>query len=280
MSPYIQSLRIRTLPLSVAGIVLGTGLAGWSNWLVFGLAVATTLCLQILSNLSNELGDALKGTDADQQGREAYGLQAGTITVKQMKGMIIFFIGLSMIFGTALVYASLPLFSVPFFVFLGLGVLAIVGAMTYTLGKHSYGYKGLGDLGVFLFFGLLSTLGGYYLQTQTLSAEVVWCGVAIGLPCVGVLNLNNIRDMMHDREHSKRTFASLLGPLGAHIYHYLLLFACLLIFICLGHYWVACVTPIWVWHIRYIGTHTGRELDLQMPVLMFSTLLVAMLGWF
>lgn len=288
MNPYIQSLRLRTLPLSVAGIVLGTGLAGWCNWTVFGLAVATTLCLQILSNLSNELGDALKGTDADQQGREAYGLQAGTITVRQMKRMIGLFIGFSILFGSALVYAAFwksPISNLQSsisnsMVFLGLGALAIIGAMTYTLGKHSYGYMGLGDLGVFLFFGLLSTLGGYYLQAQTLTAEVVWCGVAIGLPCVGVLNLNNIRDMMHDREHKKRTFASLLGPLGAHVYHYGLLLGCLLIFICLGHYWVACVMPIWVWHIRYVGTHTGRELDLQMPVLMFSTLLVAMVGWF
>ena len=110
MNPYIQSLRLRTLPLSVAGIVLGAGLAYLSPFnfhlSTFILAVLTALCLQILSNLSNELGDALKGTDADQHGREAYGLQAGTITVKQMKAMIGLFIGLSVLFGTALIYAA------------------------------------------------------------------------------------------------------------------------------------------------------------------------------
>ena len=110
MNPYIQSLRLRTLPLSVAGIVLGSGLAYLSPFnfhlSTFILAVLTALCLQILSNLSNELGDALKGTDADQHGREAYGLQAGTITVKQMKAMIGLFIGLSVLFGTALIYAA------------------------------------------------------------------------------------------------------------------------------------------------------------------------------
>lgn len=280
MSPYIQSLRLRTLPLSVSGIILGTGLAGWCNWTVFGLAVATTLCLQILSNLCNELGDAMKGTDADQHGREAYGLQAGTITMRQMVRMIEIFIGLSVVFGTALVWMAFgTLNSEASWVFLGLGALAIVGAIKYTLGKHSYGYMGLGDLGVFLFFGLLSTLGAYYLQVQNLTPEVVWCGVAIGLPCVGVLNLNNIRDMNNDRAHNKRTLASMLGYTGAKIYHTCLLVGCLVLFLCFGHFWVIVVTPIWAWHMWFIWTHEGSALDRQMPVLMLSTGLISCLGW-
>ena len=278
MNPYITSLRLRTLPLSVAGIILGSGLAGFSHFGVFLLAVSTALCLQILSNLSNELGDAQKGTDANQHGREAYGLQAGTITQKQMKGMILLFAGLAIVSGLALLWAAFgSLFCMQSLVFIGLGALAIVGAITYTLGKHSYGYIGLGDLGVFLFFGLLSTIGSYYLQTQTVTWEVVWCGIAIGLPCVGVLNLNNIRDMQNDIVHGKRTFASLLGPVGARIYHYLLLLFCLMIFIIEGHYWVGCVVPVWAWHIRMLGTH-NEMLDKQMPVLMFSTLLVSILA--
>ena len=274
-------MRLRTLPLSVSGIILGSGLAypninGW----VFVLAICTTLSLQILSNLSNELGDALKGTDSDQHQREAYGLQAGTITVPQMKEMIGLFIGLCIAFGTALVWTAFgTLLCVESIIFLGLGGLAIIGAMSYTLGKHSYGYIGLGDLGVFLFFGLLSTIGAYFLQTHTVTSGVIWCGVAIGLPCVGVLNLNNIRDMSNDRKHGKRTFASLLGPVGARIYHYLLLLFCLMIFVCTGHYWVGCIVPVWGWHIRFIGTHQ-ETLDKQMPVLMFSTLIVAVLALF
>lgn len=283
MNPYIHSLRLRTLPLSVAGIILGSGLSygsGSFSWTVCIFAILTAISLQILSNLSNELGDAQKGTDTDQQGREAYGLQAGTITVTQMKAMIGLFIGLSILLGTLLIWAAFgTLLCIQSIIFIGLGSLAIIGAMTYTLGKHNYGYIGLGDLGVFLFFGLLSTIGAYYLQTQTLSAEVMWCGIAIGLPCVGVLNLNNIRDMINDRAHGKRTFASLLGPVGARIYHYLLLLVCLMIFIFEGHYWVGCVVPVWAWHIRYVGTHTDT-LDKQMPVLMFSTLLVAILAIF
>ena len=288
MSPYIQSLRLRTLPLSMSGIILGSGLAysatesieggEWHFWLVFVFAILTTLSLQILSNLCNELGDAQKGTDSDQHQRAAYGLQAGTITVEQIKGMIWLFVGLCVMFGLALIYCAFgSLLTLQSIVFIGLGMLAMAGAVMYTLGKHSYGYIGLGDLGVFLFFGLLSTMGAYYLQAQTMSGEVFWCGAAIGLPCVGVLNLNNIRDMANDRAHGKRTFASLLGPSGARLYHYLLLVFCLLIFVLTGHYWVALIVPVLVWHMWFVGTHT-EGLDTQMPVLMFTTLIVAFLA--
>lgn len=282
MNPYIQSLRLRTLPLSVSGIILGTGLAYHSalciEWSVFILAILTTLSLQILSNLCNELGDALKGTDAEQKERAVYGLQAGTITEQQMKGMIWLFLGLCVLLGTALIYCAFgTLFNIQGLGFLFLGLLAILGAIKYTLGKHSYGYVGLGDLGVFLFFGLLSTMGAFYLQTQTMTWEAAWCGAAIGFPCVGVLNLNNIRDMDNDRLHGKHTFASLLGPIGGRVYHTCLLTGCLTIFALYGHRWTLCVLPIWAWHLWYVWTHS-EKLDLQMPVLMFSTLIVSILA--
>ncbi|MCR5049775.1 MAG: 1,4-dihydroxy-2-naphthoate octaprenyltransferase [Paludibacteraceae bacterium] len=292
MNPFIQSLRLRTLPLSMSGIILGTGLAWRSNTLamdyfsfaIFGLAILTTLSLQILSNLSNELGDAQKGTDTNQHGRAAYGLQAGTLTFAQIKGMIVLFIGLSVLFGTALVFMAFwasPAMTndqsavINSIVFLGLGLLAIIGAMTYTLGKHSYGYMGLGDLGVFLFFGLLSTMGSYYLQTQTMTTEVVWGAIALGLPIVGVLNLNNVRDMCNDRAHGKRTLASMMGKKGGKIYQTCLLVICLVIFACLGHLWTLLILPIWAWHVYYIFTHDEGQLDVQMPVLMFSTLVLS-----
>lgn len=300
MSPYITSLRLRTLPLSVAGIILGSGLAYSLSPFTFQLstfllAVLTALCLQILSNLSNELGDALKGTDADQHGRQAYGLQAGTITMQQMKRMIILFVVLSILFGSALIFTAFgspivncfqssinrPIVNrqiVNILIFLGLGLLAIIGAIKYTLGKHSYGYMGLGDLGVFLFFGLLSTMGAYYLQTQTLTWEVFWAGVAVGLPCVGVLNLNNIRDMNNDRAHHKRTFACALGPKGARIYHSLLLLSAMTIMVLYGHYWTLCVLPVWCWNLWFLWTQPESKLDKQMPVLMFSTLVFSVLA--
>ena len=280
MNKYIPSLRLRTLPLSMSGIILGTGLARPNiDWFVFGWALLTTLSLQILSNLSNELGDAQRGTDAEQQGRAAYGLQTGALTEKEMKRMIVLFIFLNIVFGLALVLTAFDTFFCwKSAVFLGLGALAIVAAMTYTLGKHNYGYKGFGDLGVFLFFGLLSTMGGYYLQTQTITTEVVLAAVAIGLPIVGVLNLNNIRDMDNDLQHGKRTFASLLGKTGGKIYHICLLTICFALFVWLQKYWVLCALPVIVWHVIYIFRHEGHELDLQMPVLMFTTIAIAALA--
>lgn len=288
MSPYIQSLRLRTLPLSMSGIILGAGLAwhhfAWSiscwDVLVFVFSICTTLSLQILSNLSNELGDAQKGTDTEQNERVAYGLQAGTITMKQIKGMIWLFVGLCILFGTALIYCAFGnLFAAQSLVFFGLGALAMIGSVTYTLGKHSYGYMGLGDLGVFIFFGLLSTMGAYYLQAQTMSWEVFACAVAIAMPIVGVLNLNNIRDMANDRAHGKRTFASWLGPIGGRVYHTAMLIVCLVLFAAFGHYWALCITPIWGWHVWYIWTH-NEKLDIQMPVLMFTSLIIAVLAIF
>ena len=136
---------------------------------------------------------------------------------------------------------------------------------------------GLGDLGVFLFFGLLSTLGAYYLQAQTITWEVVALGAAIGMPCVGVLNLNNIRDMRNDREHGKKTFASFLGPVGGRIYQSGLLIVCLTLFAGFGHVWTLCVVHVWTWHLWFIWTHE-QHLDMQMPILMFSTLIVAVLA--
>jgi len=279
LKKYIPSLRLRTLPLSVSGIILGAGLAWPIDWYVFGWAILTTLSLQILSNLSNELGDALKGTDSEQHGRAAYGMQAGTITVEEMKKMIGVFIFLSIVFGSALVLTAFDTFlCVPALVFLGLGALAIIGAMTYTLGKHNYGYKGLGDLGVFLFFGLLSTMGSYYLQTKSLNIEVVLAAVAIAMPNVGVLNLNNIRDIDNDLKHGKRTMAARLGKTGGKIYHALLLTVCFALFMYLQKWLVLAALPMIVWHVWYIFRHEGHELDIQMPVLMFTTLAIAVLA--
>ena len=282
---YLPSLRLRTLPLSMSGIILGSGLAyplaGESPrcWLIIPLALLTTVCLQILSNLSNELGDALRGTDSEQTGREAYGMQAGLITVDEMKRMIGLFIALSVLFGTLLVWSAFgTLWCVQGVVFLLLGALAIVGAMTYTLGKHNYGYKGLGDLGVFLFFGLLSTMGSFYLLAHCLTCEAVLAAVAIAMPNVGVLNLNNVRDMENDIAHGKRTLASRLGKTGGKIYHTLLLVLCMGLFVGIGKYWVLCALPILAWHVWYIFRHEGHDLDIQMPVLMFTTLGIAMLA--
>ncbi len=290
LSACIQSFRLRTLPLSMSGIILGGGLAYHyltanqtfcltHYCLVFFLALLTTLSLQILSNLSNELGDADHGTDDGQDARVAYGLQSGAITYKEMKMLIRLFVGLCIVFGTALVWTAFgTLLSVRSVVFLGLGLLAIIGSMTYTLGKYNYGYRGFGDLGVFLFFGLLSTMGSFYLQTYTLTTDALLSAVAIALPIVGVLNLNNIRDMDNDRAHGKHTFAGWLGKKGGKIYHTCLIVCSLVIFTCLWHYLTLLALPVLIWHLIYIWRHEDGMLDRQMPVLMFTSIALAILA--
>lgn len=264
----------------MAGIILGTGYAMPEfAWDVFLFAILTTLSLQILANLCNEVGDAQHGTDDGQQARVAYGLQSGAITLREMWGCIYVFIGLCVLFGTILVWRSFgTLLCIQSLVFLVLGALAIVGAMTYTMGRHAYGYHGFGDLGVMVFFGLVSGVGSYYLQAKVLNMEIFEAAFAIGMPIVGVINLNNIRDMDNDVAHGKITLAARLGKQQAKVYHACLLVCSLVTFMGLGHYWVLLVAPVWAWHLRDVFAHEGAELDRQMPVLMFSTLVLAVLA--
>ncbi|MBO4467273.1 MAG: 1,4-dihydroxy-2-naphthoate octaprenyltransferase, partial [Bacteroidales bacterium] len=170
MKAAIKSMRLRTLPLSMAGVLLGILLAV-SNYKVdvwtAVLILLTTICLQILSNLSNELGDVLRGTDtADRQGPQ-YGLNSGEMTVDQMKVLIGIFVGLCILFGTLMTWRAFgTLWDLTPILVLMLGAAAIAGAMKYTLGHNPYGYRAKGDIYVFLFFGIVSVLGAYFVCTQ------------------------------------------------------------------------------------------------------------------
>lgn len=280
MRKYIQSFRLRTLPLSISGIILGTAIAypKIDVW-VFILAILTTLSLQILSNLANELGDARHGTDEQQEGRVAYGLQAGAISEQQMVRCIVVFSFLSAILGVLLIYSSFgTLFALYPLIFLLLGLLAIIAALKYTLGKKPYGYQGFGDLSVFIFFGLVSTLGAFFLQTQTLTWQATWLAVAIGLPIVAVLNLNNIRDMENDVKYGKRTLASRLGSRNAKVYHTIILLIPFLIFVLLQSYIPIILLPVFMIHIWIVWHTSGKRLDKQMPLLSLSTLGLALMA--
>lgn len=280
MRKYIQSFRLRTLPLSISGIILGTAIAypKFDGW-VFILALLTTLSLQILSNLANELGDARRGTDEQQEGRVAYGLQAGAISEQQMVRCIVVFSFLSAIFGVLLIYSSFgTLFALFPLIFLLLGLLAIIAALKYTLGKKPYGYQGFGDLSVFIFFGLVSTLGAFFLQTQTLTWQATWLAVAIGLPIVAVLNLNNIRDMENDIKYGKTTLAARLGSRNAKIYHTIILLIPFFIFVILQIYLPIILLPIFIVHIWIVWHTNGKRLDKQMPLLSLSTLGLAVMA--
>ena len=218
----VFSMRLRTLPLSLAGVMLGLMLALRQHTATPGLIVwllLTTVCLQILSNLSNELGDYLRGTDGSQREGPQYSLAQGTLDVKDFKRLIAVFAGLCCLFGAAMVWASFGTFLAwqPALLLL-LGAAAIWAAMHYTLGKNPYGYCGLGDIFVFLFFGLVSVMGAYFVVAHTLDSPLLLLPAsAIGCFSVGVLNVNNIRDMESDAEH-RVTIPLKIGSRKAKIY--------------------------------------------------------------
>ena len=220
---WIKAARLRTLPLALAGIVMGCGLAwffGAINWTVCILAVVTAVLIQVFSNFANDYGDSQKGTDNEFRLGPTRTMQSGEISKKEMKAGM-FVVGfLSLFFGVWLVYAGAwHVSKTAFFVFIGLGVLALVAAYFYTAGKRSYGYIGLGDLSVFLFFGLLPVIGVFYLNTGYLETAVVLPSITMGFFSAGVLNLNNMRDIENDQQSGKITLAVRMGSRNSRIFH-------------------------------------------------------------
>ncbi|GMT45863.1 MAG: 1,4-dihydroxy-2-naphthoate octaprenyltransferase [bacterium] len=224
-SAWVEAFRLRTLPLALSTIFVGSFLAvadGHYDIWIIGLAVLTTLFLQILSNLANDYGDVLKGTDNDDRVGPKRGVQSGKISLRQIKSAIILFVMLSFVAGLGLLYVSLGNHFLTALLFLALGLAAIAASIKYTAGSHAYGYRGLGDVFVFVFFGLVAVLGTYYLNSQQFHWRLLLPAAAMGLLSAGVLNLNNMRDMDNDRASGKHTIASRLGYDRARIYHALL----------------------------------------------------------
>lgn len=303
----LKSMRLRTLPLSLSGVIVGIALAGAAGgagfsacaagpWLTVAALILTAALLQLLSNLSNELGDALHGTDTPERLGMRYSIMDGEMTVGEMKRLIAATAllccgcGLMMIlfsFGT--IFAPLPA------AFILLGGAAVWAAMHYTMGDNPYGYRGLGDIFVFVFFGLVSTLGSAFICTHSL--EPLWAlpAVAIGLFSVGVLNVNNIRDMPTDAA-TRRTVALRMGPRRARIYQTALILAGWALMIA----WSALslrsgsgpavaggslllrllyllAAPLFALHLRGIWKRDGRGLDPMLPLLVLGTFSLALL---
>lgn len=224
---WIEAFRLRTLPLSVSGVIMGSFIA-WKerffSWRIFSLAIATTLFLQILSNLANDYGDSKNGKDNACRLGPVRAVQSGEISFTEMKRMILIFCLLSLISGVWLIVISqIPFFSTSFIVLILLGLMSIWAALSYTIGKNPYGYSGWGDLSVFLFFGLFSVLGTYFLYAKSLSAMVLMPAISVGAFSVGVLNINNMRDYVNDMATGKRTIVVKIGPQKAKAYHLFLL---------------------------------------------------------
>lgn len=246
MIDWIQAARLRTLPLSLSGIIMGSFIAKWRlygeggfwDWKIFALALLVTLFYQVLSNYANDYGDGVKGSDKLRINEaEARAVASGKITAKQMKNAVIVMAILSLVATVALLYvAFIPKYMNEFYTFIGLGVASILAAMGYTMGKKPYGYMGLGDIFVFIFFGLVSVGGSYFLFTKTFSWDILLPASAVGLMSVGVLNLNNMRDIENDKASGKHTLALKMGFQNAMFYEMgLLMLPLILILIFLGY---------------------------------------------
>jgi 1,4-dihydroxy-2-naphthoate octaprenyltransferase len=244
---YIQAARLRTLPLSIAGIIVGcflgnndaafivsesifnTTISFGANPIykstIFWLAILTTIGFQVLSNFANDYGDGIKGTDDNRIGEKRL-VASGAISPKQMKMAMIITTILTLIVAVLLIYVAFGKDNFGYsIVFFGLGIASIAAAIKYTVGKSAYGYSGLGDVFVFVFFGLLSVVGSYFLFTKEISFTIFLPAFSIGLLSTAVLNLNNMRDLVNDKISGKNTLVVKIGAELAKYYHYVLIIA-------------------------------------------------------
>ena len=300
MKHWLAAFRLRTLPLAVSSILVGSALARFAKncWhtyhfsdSVLVLALLTAILLQILSNLANDLGDHQHGTDNKNRIGPQRAVQSGAISPAAMRRAMIICGLLAFLSGCALITVALG-FSTITFAFLALGLAAIGAAVKYTFGRKPYGYSGLGDVSVFLFFGIVGVCGTFYLHTSTFEWPVLLPATAFGLFSVGVLNVNNMRDITNDATSGKRTLVVRMGSRNAKIYHFVLIvlaIACLIAFILLfdGTWlldgsrllWISLLAlPGFIIHLKRVLTNTEpRLLDPQLKTLAMTTFLTAIL---
>lgn len=289
---WIHAMRLRTLPLALSSILMGSFIAFQTSglkWPVFLLAALTTILLQILSNLANDYGDSINGADHGGRKGPVRAVQSGIISLTEMKSAMIIFAILSLFSGVWLLYIALEdLFK--FLLFLGMGLLAILAAITYTSGSKPYGYAGLGDIAVFVFFGWLGVMGTFYLHTQSFDSSLWLPASAVGLLSTAVLNINNIRDIQSDKAAGKRSVPVRIGKNAATNYHWALLTTALLlliVFILMEKAWgglfYLLATPFILktgWALEKFDS--PEKLDPYLKVMAISTFLCVLffgLGW-
>ncbi|MFN4198384.1 MAG: 1,4-dihydroxy-2-naphthoate octaprenyltransferase [Flavobacterium sp.] len=290
MKHWIEAARVRTLPLSVSGILVGSFYAmsqAIFNWYIVGFALLTTLGLQILSNFANDYGDGVKGTDNEDRVGPQRAVQSGAISPQSMKSAIRLTAVITFVFATLLIYFSFKDQYVYYSLFfLVLGVIAIASAIRYTVGNSAYGYRGWGDVFVFVFFGWVSTMGTYFLFAKEWDWYLTLPATAIGLLSVGVLNLNNMRDEDSDRKSGKRTMVVKMGGAAARQYHYFLITTAMVLMLGFGllkgfaidqYIYVIVFFPLMSHMLRVHRTQNNRELDPELKRLAISTFVLAIL---
>lgn len=290
MKNWIQAARLRTLPLSVSGIIVGSFYAmhqGVFDGIIFLLAILTTLGLQILSNFANDYGDGVKGIDNETRIGPERAIQSGAISPKQMRNGVVLTSILTFLVAVLLIYISFGKDN--FFytlLFLVLGIASIVAALKYTIGNSAYGYRGLGDVFVFLFFGLLSVLGSYFLYAKQFDWLLVLPACAVGLLSTGVLNLNNMRDEISDRTSNKNTLVVKIGGKKAKTYHFTILILAMLLFLVFAflkdfkavqYLFLIGFIPLLL-HLKRISTYQNpKQYDPELKMVALSTFLISIL---
>jgi 1,4-dihydroxy-2-naphthoate octaprenyltransferase len=287
MKIWLEAFRLRTLPLSLSGIILGSFIAlhdGFWSTGIFIFSLLTTLFFQILSNLSNDLGDHLKGTDNENRVGPMRSTQSGAISAKQMTNAVKVFVVLSFLSAGILIYLSSAILSTQaIWIYIFLGIASVLAALLYTLGKKAYGYNGLGDIFVFVFFGLVSVLGVYGLYSSSFSWMNVPAACGIGLLSAAVLNLNNLRDHENDKVAGKRTVVVKMGFAKGKNYHFGLIIAaaaCFSYFVILHTGTFTAIALVFfvplILHLKRVKENeNARDLDPELKKVALSTFFIA-----
>jgi len=290
VSLWVSAMRLRTLPLSISGIIVASFLAeynGFFDWIICVFAILTTLSLQILSNLANDYGDGVKGTDNENRIGPERAIQSGKITTLAMFNAIKINILISIGLAFCLIFSSFNInhftYSITFFF---IGIICILAAIKYTMGNKAYGYKGLGDIFVFVFFGLVSVIGCYFLYARQIDHVTFLPAITIGLLSTGVLNLNNMRDIDSDKEAKKNTIPVKLGRAYAKKYHYFLIVTAIVVSVIFGILYFTSLfnlifmlayVPLFA-HLKNVSQNKNpRELDPELKKLALTTLALGVL---
>jgi 1,4-dihydroxy-2-naphthoate octaprenyltransferase len=285
---WISAFRLRTLPLALSCIGMGGFLAaaaGKFNILIFLLCCFTTIFLQVLSNLANDYGDSINGVDHIARKGPKRAVQSGVISSAQMKGAVVLFVVLSLASGISLILISLGWNVKALSFFFGLGILSIVAAIAYTVGKKPYGYCGLGDISVLIFFGLVGVMGSLYLFTQNFFWTDLLPALSCGFFSIAVLNINNIRDIESDRMAGKYSIPVRIGKQNASRYHWFLLIsgiACSVVYVFLNfqsaiQFIFLVNLPLFLINGRAISSKPPEELDPYLKQMAITTLLFVIL---
>ncbi len=290
IAAWLNAARLRTLPLSVSGIVVGSALARFyekNDLLIFILALLTTIGFQVTSNFANDYGDGVKGTDNEDRVGPKRALQSGLLTRKELKTGILISIVICLILVATLIYFAFGTQQIEYFILFGvLGTLSIWAAIKYTVGTSAYGYRGLGDIFVFVFFGLLAVLGSLFLYTKFITAYAWLPAIAVGALSTAVLNLNNLRDYESDKKANKNTVIVKMGIENGKVYHYILIavaFISMLLFIVFNfEVWYQFIPllafiPIGVHVLKVNKTEVPQRLDPELKKLALSTFLMSFL---